>query len=100
MNLQTKPESSTPAETPAAGSATIPAEPADEGIPIIDPKSVPREPEGIIDVDVLEQIREMDDMDEDEDEEEEEGPRAFSRGIVFGYFDQAEQTFGQMQAAL
>ena len=33
-------------------------------------------------------------MDDDEDE------RDFSKGIVFGFFDQAEQTFGKMDKAL
>lgn len=33
-------------------------------------------------------------MDDDEDE------RDFSKGIVFGFFDQAEQTFERMDKAL
>lgn len=33
-------------------------------------------------------------MDDDEDE------REFSKGIVFGFFDQAEQTFKSMDKAL
>ena len=33
-------------------------------------------------------------MDDDEDE------RDFSKGIVFGFFDQAEQTFQRMDKAL
>lgn len=44
-----------------------------------------------IDVSTLEQILEMDD---DEDE------RDFSRSIVFGFFEQAEVTFGKMDKAL
>jgi osomolarity two-component system phosphorelay intermediate protein YPD1 len=53
--------------------------------------------EGIIDLDVLNQIRDMD----EEDEEEEEGDgRSFSRGIVWGYFEQAESTFEKMEEAM
>ncbi|CAF9916122.1 MAG: hypothetical protein HETSPECPRED_002767 [Heterodermia speciosa] len=44
-----------------------------------------------IDIATFEQILEMDD---DEDE------RDFSKGIVFGFFDQAEQTFQRMDKAL
>lgn len=44
-----------------------------------------------IDVATFEQILEMDD---DEDEHE------FSKSIVFGFFDQAEQTFKDMDDAL
>ena len=45
----------------------------------------------IIDQNTFEQILEMDDEDDDRD---------FSKGIVFGFFDQAEQTFGKMETAL
>ena len=106
MYFQTK-AASTPAAPAAAASGSAPAPvPTTEddeeagGIPTIDPKDVPRAPDSIIDMEVLEQIRDMDDEDEDEDEDEQEGPRAFSRGIVYGYFDQAEQTFEDMQKAL
>lgn len=34
------------------------------------------------------------DMDDDEDDKE------FSRGIVFGFLEQAEQTFDKMEASL
>ena len=44
-----------------------------------------------IDIATFEQILEMDD---DEDE------RDFSKGIVYGFFDQAEQTFAKMDKAL
>lgn len=44
-----------------------------------------------VDPATFEQILEMDD---DEDE------REFSKGIVFGFFDQAEQTFKSMDTAL
>ena len=37
----------------------------------------------------------------DEDDEEEEGEsRSFSRGIVWGYFEQAESTFEKMEEAM
>jgi osomolarity two-component system phosphorelay intermediate protein YPD1 len=68
-------------------------------IPLPDPKDVPRDAAGIIDEDTLNQIREMDEDDEDGDEGG-VGSREFSRSIVFGFFDQAEATFGQMQTAL
>lgn len=58
----------------------------------------PTESEGIIDMEVFQQIR---DMDEDEDDDEGgEGGHEFSKGIVWGYFDQAEQTFKQMEEAM
>jgi len=44
-----------------------------------------------IDIMTFEQILEMDDDDEDRD---------FSRSIVFGFFEQAEQTFTNMDEAL
>jgi osomolarity two-component system, phosphorelay intermediate protein YPD1 len=43
-----------------------------------------------IDVGTFEQILEMDDDEE----------REFSRSIVFGFFDQAEETFEKMDDAL
>jgi len=46
---------------------------------------------GFVDVSTFSQILDMDD-----DEEE----REFSRGIVFDFFDQADQTFAKMDAAL
>ena len=58
---------------------------------------MPESSKEIIDEDVLNQIRDMDDEDEDEDEED---SRSFSRGIVWGYFDQAETTFEQMEKAM
>jgi len=65
-------------------------------------EQVPRSPEGIIDIETFQQIR---DMDEGEDEDFDDGdepkdPHAFSRGIVFGYFEQAESTFTQMEEAI
>lgn len=44
----------------------------------------------IIDMEVLNQIRELDDEDGDE----------FSREMVYAFFIQAEQTFGRMDDAL
>jgi len=44
-----------------------------------------------IDAATFEQILEMDDDEDD---------REFSRSIVFGFFEQAEQTFDQMETAL
>ena len=69
-----------------------------DSIPLPDPNDVPRDATDIIDEETLNQIREMD--EDDEDEEEGVGSREFSRGIVFGFFEQAEGTFAQMQTAL
>jgi osomolarity two-component system phosphorelay intermediate protein YPD1 len=48
-------------------------------------------------MDVFQQIRDMDDDDEDEGGE---SSREFSRSIVWGYFEQAEATFEQMEEAM
>ena len=56
----------------------------------------PSDPDGIIDMEVLQQIRDMDDEEEDDDDPEAE-PHGFSRGIVYGYFDQAKSTFADME---
>lgn len=45
----------------------------------------------LIDLNTFDQILEMDDDEED---------REFSKGIVFGFFDQAESTFEKMEKAL
>lgn len=47
-------------------------------------------------MDVFSQIRDMD----DEEDEDERGEDSFSHGIVWGYFEQAEDTFNNMKAAL
>ena len=57
------------------------------------------DPEGIIDMETFQQIRDMDDEDEDE-EVGEGGAHEFSKGIVWGYFEQAEATFKQMEQAM
>ncbi|KAF7768120.1 hypothetical protein Agabi119p4_7363 [Agaricus bisporus var. burnettii] len=54
----------------------------------VDPKEVPSLTD-IIDMEVLNQIRELDDEDGDE----------FSREMVYAFFIQAEQTFGRMDDA-
>lgn len=63
------------------------------------PVEVPSSPEGIIDLDTFQQIRDMDE-DDDEEQDEDSDPREFSRGIVYGFFDQAEKTFAEMAEAL
>lgn len=50
-------------------------------------------------MEVFSQIRDMDDED-DEDEVDGGDGHSFSRGIVYGYFEQAEATFGQMEEAM
>jgi osomolarity two-component system phosphorelay intermediate protein YPD1 len=64
----------------------------------------PTDPAGIIDMEVFSQIREMDDVDDEDDGESGEGggadAHAFSKGIVWGYFEQAEHTFEQMEDAM
>ncbi|CAD6568848.1 MAG: hypothetical protein TREMPRED_004794 [Tremellales sp. Tagirdzhanova-0007] len=57
----------------------------------------PIDPKGIIDMEVFSQIR---DMDEDEDDEGGGGDHEFSKSIVWGFFEQAESTFEQMEAAI
>ena len=48
-------------------------------------------------MEVFSQIR---DMDEDEDDEGGGGDHEFSKGIVWGFFEQAEHTFEQMEEAM
>lgn len=48
-------------------------------------------------MDVFSQIR---DMDDDEDDEGGGGEHEFSKGIVWGFFEQAEATFKQMEEAM
>lgn len=60
----------------------------------------PREPDGIIDMDILGQVFEMDEGMGDDDEVDDEAPEPFSKGIVWNYFEQAEETFGSMMKAL
>ncbi|ODN77893.1 hypothetical protein L202_05000 [Cryptococcus amylolentus CBS 6039] len=53
--------------------------------------------EDIIDMETFQQIMDMDEDDGDDDSEEK---HSFSKGIVWGYFDQAEGTFKDMEEAL
>ena len=46
--------------------------------------------EGLVDHTIFDQLLEMDDDDE----------REFSKSIVWNFFEQAEQTFDQIEAAL
>lgn len=57
---------------------------------------LPDEPDGIINMEIFSQIQDMD----DEDDEDGPGSREFSKGIVWGYFEQAEATFKQMEEAM
>lgn len=56
---------------------------------------IPTDPEGIINMEIFGQIQDMDDDDEDD-----AGGHEFSKGIVWGYFEQAENTFKQMEEAM
>lgn len=47
-------------------------------------------------MEIFSQIQDMD----DEDDEDGPGSREFSKGIVWGYFEQAEATFKQMEEAM
>jgi hypothetical protein len=60
---------------------------------------VPRDPSGIIDMEILGQVFEMDELDE-EDEDGEGSGHEFSKGIVWNYFEQANTTFDEMKEAL
>lgn len=62
-------------------------------------RQVPRDPAGIIDMEILGQVFEMDELD-DEDEDGEGGGHEFSKGIVWNYFEQANTTFDEMKEAL
>ncbi|CAK9779569.1 unnamed protein product [Cutaneotrichosporon oleaginosum] len=90
---------STPAPEVASKKEADSAEPApaadgaDEEEEDIGP--VPTDPEGIINMEIFGQIQDMDDDDEDDAVGHE-----FSKGIVWGYFEQAENTFKQMQEAI
>ncbi|KAK6360372.1 hypothetical protein TWF730_006515 [Orbilia blumenaviensis] len=52
---------------------------------------LPKDADEYVDIETFEQILEMDDGDPD---------REFSRGLVFGFFEQAEATFQEMDARL
>lgn len=67
---------------------------------LVPPPQPPLDPDGIIDMDILGQVFEMDEGMGDEDEAEDEAPEPFSKGIVWNYFEQAEETFGSMMQAL
>lgn len=101
----------------SASSSTAPAAPVDvdallaETVPVSFKSSMqihlvyadmstqaPKSAAGVIDNEVFQQIR---DMDEDDDEGSgDEDPNAFSRSIVWGFFDQAESTFKEIEEAL
>ncbi|WVR05985.1 hypothetical protein IAU60_003013 [Kwoniella sp. DSM 27419] len=54
--------------------------------------------EDVIDMETFQQIM---DMDEDDDADDEDGEKnSFSKGIVWGYFEQAEATFTEMNEAI
>jgi osomolarity two-component system phosphorelay intermediate protein YPD1 len=63
------------------------------------PRKSSGSPEGIIDMDILGQVFEMDEL-EDEDDEEGGGGHEFSKGIVWHSFEQAGSTFDEMKQAL
>jgi len=48
----------------------------------------------------MEVFQQIQDMDEEDDEDEDNEEDSFSKGIVYGYFEQAENTFGQMEDAM
>ncbi|WWC66493.1 uncharacterized protein I206_100395 [Kwoniella pini CBS 10737] len=54
--------------------------------------------EDVIDMETFQQIMDMDEEDEGDDEDGEK--HSFSKGIVWGYFEQAEATFKDMEAAI
>ncbi|KAJ9107903.1 hypothetical protein QFC19_002646 [Naganishia cerealis] len=90
----------------ASSSATKVAEPVTSPSKNIDAlteakeqREVPRDPSGIIDMEILGQVFEMDELDE-EDEDGEGSGHEFSKGIVWNYFEQANTTFDEMKEAL
>ncbi len=83
-----KADADSAAPTPAADAAEEEEEEEDIG-------PIPTDPEGIINMEIFGQIQDMDDDDDDD-----AGGHEFSKGIVWGYFEQAENTFKQMQEAM
>lgn len=51
-------------------------------------------------MEILGQVLEMDELDADEDDEDAVPDHEFSKGIVWNFFEQAEQTFTDMKDAL
>ncbi|KAK4685488.1 osomolarity two-component system, phosphorelay intermediate protein YPD1, partial [Tremellales sp. Uapishka_1] len=51
-------------------------------------------------MDVFSQIRDMDDDEEEDEGSGGEGGHEFSKSIVWGFFEQADTTFEQMQEAI
>ncbi|KAH8079989.1 histidine-phosphotransfer domain HPT domain-containing protein [Filobasidium floriforme] len=84
-----------PGKSEQGGKAGAPAERTHK-----DKKEPPRDPEGIIDMDILGQVFEMDELEDEDDEDGAGGGHEFSKGIVWNYFEQAESTFEKMYAAL
>jgi hypothetical protein len=48
----------------------------------------------------MEIFSQIQDMDDDDDDDGEGGGHEFSKSIVWGYFEQAENTFKQMEEAM
>lgn len=65
--------------------------------PLEEPPAPAEDDEDVIDMETFQQIMDMDEDDGDEDDEEK---HSFSKGIVWGYFEQAEATFVEMQDAI
>ncbi|WVF70558.1 hypothetical protein IAT40_005349 [Kwoniella sp. CBS 6097] len=67
-------------------------------LPLDNKRSLLQPQEEVIDMETFQQIM---DMDEDDGDDDEDGDKhAFSRGIVWGYFEQAEATFTEMEDAI
>ncbi|WWC58487.1 uncharacterized protein I303_101030 [Kwoniella dejecticola CBS 10117] len=76
-----------------------------ETAPIVKNDEAPKEAEDkpeveedVIDMETFQQIMDMDEEDDGDDEDGEK--HSFSKGIVWGYFEQAEATFKDMEAAI
>ncbi|WRT64255.1 uncharacterized protein IL334_001186 [Kwoniella shivajii] len=81
---------------PTASSSTSP-----ESKPIDKKEEEDEDPESQEDVIDMETFQQIMDMDEEDDADEEDGEKhAFSKGIVWGYFEQAEATFQEMEDAI
>ena len=91
--LQTQPSGSIPSASPEQSKKQEVEDDDNDDLP--EPGPVPKEHDGIIEMETFQQIRDM-----DEDDDDEGGDDEFSRGIVWGFFDQAEKTFGEMREAL
>ncbi|WVQ62077.1 uncharacterized protein L199_000212 [Kwoniella botswanensis] len=98
----TSPDKKVEDKPAASSSSTTPAKPeSTEKTTTPDVRKEEEKPELEEDVIDMETFQQIMDMDEEDDGDDEDGEKhAFSKGIVWGYFEQAEATFKDMEAAI